>query len=100
MKIPQVAARVIQRNELTRQRIHGMRTCGLAQRTGHAGQCQILEFGWPTETDWMDMIHMKNSLLALLRQAAILTAVTGTLDHLPAQGFRDAHAEALALSPR
>jgi hypothetical protein len=49
----------------------------------------------------MNMIHMKDGLLPFLRQAAVFTAIRGALDHLLAQGIRDAHATvALALSPR
>jgi hypothetical protein len=68
-------------------------SCPFPQRTGNAGQRQIIGNGGAIGDHRDDVIDMKRGLLSGLRETTILTTPFGPDDHLTLERGGDAHAE-------
>ncbi len=78
---PSFRPRIEQRNFCPGFRISGCLLGGLAQRTGNAGQRQILDNGLTTDCAGQHVVNMKRCFPSNLRQSAILTSVARAADN-------------------
>jgi len=72
---PTLASRMEERHPATSRRINRRPASFLAQRTGYAGESQIVRGGRAAAASWNDMVDVECSFLALLCQATILATI-------------------------
>ena len=92
MKPPRVAARIEQRRCRARERVGRGLPCALAERTGNAGESQVVESGFAASQNRNHVVGVKGRFLARLGQTAVFAAVLRPLNHMPPQMCRHHHA--------
>ena len=75
---PNLIARMKETNCAARFRIVDYLPSFFTQRTGHTGKSQVRKARWTAIGQRYDMIDVKSRLLAILRKATILAAISGS----------------------
>lgn len=91
VKSPRISARVEQRRVPAGARVNGHLPRAFSQRTGNAGQRQILEGTLPSGRDGHNVVDVEDGFLAFLRQPAVFAAIFRALNNFGPQALWNEH---------